>query len=119
MWRWHNAEEFEHRGVVHDVMRRLYGDVRATDIRIEGLDHNRDHLSRHAMNAREYAIDVVRATMTPSERAASLDRENALFTALADATLGNITWAYERDYDPHAKPIPDGWQDVLAAYTPA
>ena len=118
MWQWHNAEEFEHRGVVHDVMRRLYGDDRATDLRIEWLDHNRDHLSRHAMGAREYAIDVVRATMTPSERTASIDRENALFTSLADATLENITWAYERDYDPHSKPIPDGWHEVLDAYTP-
>jgi hypothetical protein len=119
MWMWHNAEEFEHRCVVHDVMERIYGPERAFELRVQGADFERPHMRAHSAAAQQYVLEVVREGMTPDEHLASVERENAMLSALADATLANMLWVYEADYSPAHVPVPRDCAAILDRYTQA
>ena len=85
LWTWHMAEEFEHRAVVHDVLRRLYGPEEAFRLRTEGATFNRRHNAEHVLAAAVHITEIDQAGMADDEREAS-DRR-ALEAAAAVAAL--------------------------------
>lgn len=116
LWMWHMAEEFEHRRVVHDVLHRLYGADRAYELRTTVGEFARGHYGDHAARAAAYLFSVDREGMTDAEVAVSVERETQAWLALGEIGGANFGWIHDRDYDPAAVPIPEGYGRVLAAY---
>lgn len=115
LWRWHLAEEFEHRSVVHDVLDRLYGKEEAFALRKQGADIGRPHFSGHSAQAGIYIHAVNRAGMSPAEHEASLEREQQAYLGLAGSAAA-LMWVYEPDYDPATITPPRAYESVLARY---
>ena len=82
MWRWHLAEEFEHRTVVHRVLHRLYGAERAFALRKSGADFNRGHLAGHSAQAAAYLHEVNRRGLSEQETELSVQREQEAWLAI-------------------------------------
>src|SRR3546814_7755941 len=70
MWRWHLAEEFEHRTVCFDVYEELSGlnPVSRYFYRLYGYFYAIIHLGRFQSMVAKKLIEHDRATMTPEER---------------------------------------------------
>ena len=118
LWRWHLAEEFEHRRVVHDLMARLLGADEALRLCREVVAWGRDHFSNHAAAATAYLYSVDRAGMTDDEVAASVERELATWVAYGTVFGDALAWVFAPDYDPGAVPEPPGYAEAIAARRP-
>ena len=116
LWRWHLAEEFEHRSVVHDVLHRLYEPDEAFRLRCDGARFGRAHIADHTARAAAYMHDVNRASMTPGEVKASEGREEAAWLAMGESFGDRLNRVYERDYDPGTYEPPRDYQLYLDRY---
>jgi hypothetical protein len=117
LWRWHLAEEFEHRSVVHDVLDRLYGKEEAFALRKAGADFGRPHFGGHSAQAGLYIHEVDRAGMSPSAIEASLERQQQVYVALGAASAAAMLWVYDHDYDPATIATPREYDAILARYS--
>lgn len=117
LWRWHLAEEFEHRSVVHDVLDRLYGKDEAFALRRQGADYGRPHFGGHSAQAGIYIHEVDRAGMSPGELEASFERQQQVYLALGAASADAMLWVYEPGYDPATIAPPREYEAVLARYS--
>lgn len=117
MWMWHLAEEFEHRGVVHDVIERLHPD-RAHELRTSGALFNRDHIAVHTLGAVAYIQEVDQASMDDDEVAASEVRMMRAAADVAAASTDQMTWVFEPGYDPSTVAPPRDYEAVLAYADP-
>jgi predicted metal-dependent hydrolase len=73
LWRWHLAEEYEHRTVAYDVLRRLYGESRLGfyRLRISGLVRAMRHIRGAVESLQDHLIEAYEETHgVPVERAA-------------------------------------------------
>jgi predicted metal-dependent hydrolase len=117
LWRWHMAEEFEHRCVVHDVLHRLFGPERAYELRTTVGEFARGHYGDHAGRAATYMFEVDRSTMTEEEVAVSTEREMAAWVGLGAIGGDNFGWIHDRDYHPADVPEPEQYESLLAAWS--
>jgi predicted metal-dependent hydrolase len=116
LWRWHMAEEYEHRHVVFEVMRRLYGahPVRFYLLRMGGLFLMLSHLSPLVLRMWRYLM-----TTGPSRDGRSSGRPDRRWTRrlrlaglLVDDGLRALRILSPR-YDPARMGMPKNLQQVL------
>ena len=114
LWRWHLAEEFEHRNVAHDVLKALApGWLR----RLRGFRFCSAHLFGFSARVREHmlAIDRERGRLRddPAQRKAvrSYGRRQRRFGA-PRALKVLLPW-----YSPHPRRMQDPTRRVLASYS--
>jgi uncharacterized protein len=117
LWRWHLAEEYEHRTVVHRLFVRLCSGTpeEVFDKRVELFTFSVEHLAGHQMALRDYLLDIDRAQMNEADRAASLARQEAVDQAYAEANAG-IAAVPTPSWDPETLPPPRNIEAVLSQY---
>lgn len=118
MWKWHLAEEFEHRCVMYDVYKRLYGRgiTRGYFGRIYGFLYAFFHLMNFIRSVKQYILEEDRKNMPPSEIAASKKREKQLGRVLARANLPRLMLVFLPWYNPLYKKPPEGLNEYLAQF---
>jgi uncharacterized protein len=121
LFRWHLAEEYEHRTVTNRLYKRLGrsgGPVVAYCWRIYGLFYASTHMLKYANRLAKYLIATDQASMTPAELEASKRRlKQAKRAAKAAPSAKNFFRILMPWYDPADTAPPRHLDEVLAAYS--
>jgi predicted metal-dependent hydrolase len=113
MWKWHMAEEFEHRTVCHSALTALSGGYVT---RVRGLIEMMRHLTPYKKKAAAIVLGQDREAMTPAELAASIAREKAYDRRFERWMMRRLAGIFRPYYDPADHPTPPGVVEALAAY---
>lgn len=117
LWRWHLAEEYEHRTVVHRTYHRLClgtsEEVYAK--RMELFQYCTEHMLGYAAQLKAYFLEVDRASMTADERVASEQREQEVAERF-EALQAGVAAVLEPSWDPERVPPPEHIEEVWARY---
>ena len=120
MFRWHLAEEYEHRTVAHRVYQRLGstgGPVRTYVRRLRGLYDAAVHMMGYAKQLEKYLIETDQKDMTPSELAASNARLKQAKKVKAAPSPKAFLKILSPRYNPEHTPPPKNLDAVLALYS--
>jgi predicted metal-dependent hydrolase len=112
LWKWHLAEEFEHRSVAFDALRAAGGGYAW---RIRGLVSAVRHLAAHGRRVADYLLAVDRKDMSGQERAASIAEEAAYRRRRSRSALPELLPLLSPLYDPRRTPEPAGAGAFLAS----
>ena len=113
LWKWHMAEEFEHRTVCHSALAVLSGSYVA---RIRGLIAMMRHLTPYRRKAAAIVLGQDRAGMSPAELAASIAREKAYDRRFERWMMRRLVGIFRPWYDPADHPTPPGVAEALGAF---
>ena len=117
LWKWHLAEEFEHREVCYKVYKTLYGNGPFAYLyRIAVFIYAMTHIGGYTARAQKYLIGVDRASMSEDERQASIAREKALGKKVASSSKKYLFQVFSPFYDPGKKKPSPGMQEILDRY---
>ena len=117
LWKWHLAEEFEHREVCADLYRTLYGNgIFAYFYRVWGFLYATKHINDHTTRVNQYLNATDRKNMSPEELKGSLAREKKLNRKNALASIWRLLPVFSPFYDPGKKEMSDDMRAVLASY---
>ena len=121
LWKWHLAEEYEHRNVVFQTYKAICGGqpIRAWLRRVRGFLFCARHLFGHTSKLKSYLIDVDRARMSPAEVELSKRRVSNASRKEALRRLPGVLKILSPFYDPAALPPPTQLESVLARYSSA
>jgi len=121
LWKWHLAEEYEHRAVMHDVFHTLYGRNPLTCYlwRIYGLFVAIRHIGGFADRAAAVLQEKDREGMSPEELARSREREARAKQALSRPALSHLMAILSPFYKPSRRPPPRGVEAYLGPDYPA
>ncbi|MES3021821.1 MAG: metal-dependent hydrolase [Pseudomonadota bacterium] len=104
LWKWHLAEEFEHREVAFQVYHAIYGKGLFSYLyRLYALFYAVVHIRSHAERVAKYLLSVDRAKMTPEQVEASRASEKAVGSKVGKATLPRLLGVLSPFYDPGKK----------------
>ena len=122
LWKWHMAEEFEHRDVCWRVFRALYGRtlwqrfVNGWLYRVYGFVYAVMHLGKFTSAVRRSMIAQDRAAMTPEELDRSRANLRAVTTLARQAMLPELLKVFSPFYNPGRKKAPHGLVEYLARF---
>lgn len=110
LWRWHLAEEFEHRRVCYDLYQTLFGGYWG---RIYGLAYAFCHLGAYGQRATAYLIAADRRSMSFGARLRSRWRNISYQMRLMGFALPRVLAVLSPFYDPSRRGAPRGVEDLL------
>lgn len=118
MWRWHLAEEWEHRTVCSDVYHKLSGlnPVFRYFYRIYGYFYAMIHIGKFVAKASELLLEQDRASMTPDELKAALERDKLVKKVMASRYLKTMAMICSPFYDPQKRRKPAGYDAYLDSF---
>lgn len=118
LWKWHLAEEFEHREVCFQAYKALYGKgVFAYLYRVWAFIYAAKHIGTHTARVAAYLNSVDRQGLSAEEVQASEAREKTLKAKIRKASRERLLRVLSPSYDP-AKMIPSpGMAELLARYS--
>ena len=118
MWRWHLAEEFEHRTVCSDVYHELSGlnPVFAYFYRLYGYFYAVLHLGRFQLMVSRKLLEHDRVEMTPEDVTASLARDKHARKIMGRRFYSHFIKICSPFYNPLKRREPNGYQAYLAEF---
>lgn len=122
LWKWHLAEEFEHRTVCYDVFKTMYARgfwksiVNGYFYRLFGFFVAVRHINSYTERCAAYLTGKDRETMSAEELQHSKAREQAFKKAVGRATLPRLLKVLSPFYDPRHKRMPRTMSELLARY---
>jgi len=118
MWRWHLAEEFEHRSVCYDLYKKMYGNGLFSWLyRLYGFVTAMKHIGGHTRRLAEVMIAKDREGMSEAELQASELRLNAYRNRVKKASLKRLKQVLSPFYDPARRVPSPGMAELLARYS--
>jgi uncharacterized protein len=111
LWKWHLAEEFEHRTVCFDVLHAVGGGYLA---RIGGYLRAMRHLGRYGKRVSDHFLAVDRAAMGAEQRAASIRLERQYRARFMRFALPRLLRVLSPFYDPRRRRPPAGAAELLS-----
>lgn len=115
LWKWHLAEEYEHREVVHSVYTALYGrGPVAYFVRIYGFFFATAHILSNINKIGKYLLAREREGMTAEQLAASKAREKQVTKLASKHFFRHLRAILSPWYDPAKRQPPRGVSEVLA-----
>jgi predicted metal-dependent hydrolase len=118
MWRWHLAEEFEHRTVCSDVYHELAGldPVSRYFYRLYGYFYAIIHIGGFSNRVSKWLLEQDRAKMTPEEVEQSLARDKYARKIMGKGFLPMAFKIMMPWYDPAKRPTPPGYDAYLQSF---
>ena len=113
LWRWHFAEEYEHRMVCHDGFAEISGNY---FMRVWGLVYSAWHLNKNISPRIQSFLAQYRQGMSPTELAASRKREKEFIKSFYGWTLPRMLQIFLPFYNPGKAPPSPGMESALARY---
>ena len=120
MFRWHLAEEYEHRTVAHRAFHRVGGSggsVRTYFRRLAGFWNATTHMLKYSNQLEKFLIEADQANMSPEELRASKARHKRAKKVKAAPSFGKLIRILSPRYDPRDTPAPKNLDAVLAVYS--
>jgi predicted metal-dependent hydrolase len=115
MWKWHFAEEHEHRNTVHDVYVALYGrGPIAWLYRVVGLWFCSYHMYKYAFAFAKLFLARYREGMSAEQLAESRAREKQVKKLAQKKALKHMIRIMSPFYNPDKRPAPDGVFKLLS-----
>lgn len=122
LWKWHMAEEYEHREVCYGLFRALYARSlwgrfwNGWLYRAYGFVSAVRHLGAYSKAVRHVLISADRQTMDADELAQSKANAHAFGKHMKEHTLPQLLRVFSPFYNPAAKPEPRGLSDYLRRF---
>jgi predicted metal-dependent hydrolase len=122
LWKWHLAEEFEHRTVCFDAFKTLFAQGFWRSIafgyfyRIWAFLYSTRHINSYTERCMEALMAVDRKGLSAGELQRSKERERAQKALIQRATLRRLVKVFSPWYNPGRKSMPRGMQELLERY---
>ncbi|MGH9093866.1 MAG: metal-dependent hydrolase [Acidimicrobiales bacterium] len=118
VWKWHLAEEYEHRSVVFQVYERLYGRPawRGWLYRVAMYGYSQVHIGWSTGRLYRHLLGEDRTDMSVGQRKASKRRTRQVAVHTQGRFLTPMIRPLSPSYDPANLPPPARLDDVLACY---
>ena len=113
LWRWHLAEEFEHRNVAHDVLKALHPGWRH---RLRGYRYCSQHLFRFTSRVRAHMSAVDREAGLTQAGEATRTSDDAFRRRSAFFHLPRIARIYMPWYKPNGRRMQEPTRRALASF---